>query len=347
MSKTTTKEPASFTKVELPTMPNTGSMAIRPFIDEKAENMGLEKYNINLFDNVFHEEPVTCIENNGIHRYITGLNPFAPEVKMIKDKETREAKIKEINTIVAGLEADLAANILDPESPTFWNDVKLLRPDNHDFWSKITIRCGNQPVFLNPATNPHDLIRLKVLEAGGFSIVAASYEAASKAAKKPKFYLDKAIETIANKTQYKKIRNEALAELSALLKKNPTKLRFVAKVVDANSTLYKKSTPTDTVFDNMDNFINGLGFEKNIIRASEAFIAAASLDLETLKMKALIKDATYYKYLVVKSDGKIYHHKTQSMMGGNAAECLEYLKNPMNDAIVSNLLEVIEPYWNN
>lgn len=343
MSKTTA---APFTKVELPTMPQQGAMAIRTFFDGSVENMGLEKYNINLFDNVFHEEPVTCIENNGIHRYVTGLNPFAPEVKMIKNEEERKAKIKEINTTVAQLEAELAANILDPESPTFWNEVKLLRPDNHDFWSKITIRCGNQPVYLNPSANPHDLIRLRVIEAGGFSIVAPSFAAAGKMSKKPKFYLDKAVETIAKKTEHKKLRNEALAELNSLFKKNINKLRYVAKIVDANSILYKKSTPNDTIYDNMDNFINGLGFEKSITRASEAFLAAAELDVETLKMKALIKDATYYKFLVVKSDGKIYHHKTQSMMGSNASECLEYLKNPMNDNIVGDLLDVIEPYWN-
>jgi len=340
MSKT------AFTKVELPTLSPEGAISVKVFFDPDVENMGLEKYNINLFDGVFHEEPVTCIENNGVQRYVTGLNPFAPEIKKIQDAEEREAKIKAINKVVAELEAELAANILDPESPTFWNDVKLLRPDNHDFWSKITVRCGNQPVHLNPKVNPHDLIRLHVIQAGGFSIVAPSYAVAKRMAKRPKFYLDKSVDTIASKTEYKKLRNQALSELNSLFKKNVTKLRFVAKIVDANSIIYKKSTPADTLYDNMDTFINGEGVEKNIRKASEQFLAAAELDIDTLKMKALVRDATYYKFMVVKSDGKIYHHQTQSMMGGNAAECVEYLKNPMNDKILGDLLEAVEKYWN-
>ena len=344
MSKQATE--TSFTKVELPTVSAVGAISIRPFFDPDVENMGLEKYNINLFDGVFHEEPVTCIENNGIQRYVTGLNPFAPEIKKMANKDEREAKIKEINKVVAELEAELAANILDPNDPNFWNDVKLLRPDNHDFWAKITVRCGNQPVYLNPKVNAHDLIRLYVLEAGGFSIVAKSYDDAKAMARRPKFYLDKAVETIASKTEYKKLRNEALAELGTMSKKNIAKLMYVAKVVDANSTLYKKSTPADTIYDNMDTFINGQGIEKNIRRASEMFMAAAALDIETLKLKALVRDATYYKFIVLKSDGKFYHHASQSMLGGNAAECIEYLKNPMNDKVLGDLLEAIEKYWN-
>jgi hypothetical protein len=339
----------AFTKVELPTLSPSGegAVSVKVYFNPDVENMGLEKYNLNLFDGVFHEEPVTCLENNGIQRYVTGLNPFAPEVKMIKDKDEREAKIKAINKAVADLEAELAANILDPESPTFWNDVKLLRPDNHEFWSKITIRCGNQTLYLNPKTNPHDLIRLYVIEAGGFSIVAPSYNAANKMAKRPKFYLDRSVETIANKTEYKKLRNEALSVLTDLFKKNVTKLRFIAKVVDANSALYKKSTPNDVVYDNMDTFINGQGVEKNIRKASEQFLSAADLDVETLKLKALIKDATYYKHLVIKSDGKIYHHASQTMLGANASECIEYLRHPGNDQLFGVMLDEIEKYWNN
>ena len=47
--------------------------------------MGLEKYGLSLHDGVYHEEQLACIENNGIKRYVTGLNEFAPEIKLIKD----------------------------------------------------------------------------------------------------------------------------------------------------------------------------------------------------------------------------------------------------------------------
>ena len=71
--------------------------------------MGLEKYGMTLFDGVFHEEQLACIEVNGIKRYLTGLNEFAPEIKLIKDPDAKAARIKEIRTVVSQLEQDLAA----------------------------------------------------------------------------------------------------------------------------------------------------------------------------------------------------------------------------------------------
>ena len=60
--------------------------------------MGLENYGtVALYDGVYHTEQLCCLENNGIKRYVSGLNEFAPEVKgMLKNDEEREAKIKEI-----------------------------------------------------------------------------------------------------------------------------------------------------------------------------------------------------------------------------------------------------------
>ena len=52
----------------------------------------------------------------------------------------------------------------------FWNKVKLLQPNNAEFWNKITIGCGNEPLYLNPV-DPYDRIKLYAIEAGGFSIV--------------------------------------------------------------------------------------------------------------------------------------------------------------------------------
>ena len=43
--------------------------------------MGLENYGLSLFDGVTHQEQLACLEINGIVRYLTGLNEFAPEVK--------------------------------------------------------------------------------------------------------------------------------------------------------------------------------------------------------------------------------------------------------------------------
>ncbi len=336
----------SVTIVSLAETAKSGSITIKPFFDPNKSNLGLEKYGLALFDGIFHEEQLACIERNGVSRFITGLNEFAPEIKLIKDSEEREAKIREIRTVVSQLEKELAANIVDPKDSDFWNKIKLLKPDNSEFWSKISIRCGNEPVYLDPAKDPLDLIKIYAIEAGGFSIVAKSYEDAKSRAVSPKFFLDKHVDTISSKTELSKLRNKAISELTKLFDKNQNKLFYVAKIVDGNSVQYKKSTPNDVVYDNMDRYITGNGVEPNLKRAAQTFLDAVALDMETLKIKSIIRDATYYKFIIAKSDGFIYHTDTSSLMGRNATECLEFLKNPLNDNILLDLTKKVEKYWN-
>lgn len=323
-----------------------GAISVKPYFDPESANLGLEKYGITLYDGVFHEEQLACIERNGIQRYITGLNEFAPEVKLIADKDVREAKIKEIRTVVAQLERELAANMVEVEDPKFWDNVKLLKHDNHEFWNKITLRCGNDPVILDPAKDPYDLIKLYAVEAGGFSMVAKSYDDARSKSVPPKFYLDKYVNTASTKTEVKKLKNKALSELDKLFNKNQNKLFYVAKVVDANSVQYKKATPNDIIYDNMDKFINGEGIERNLKRAAESFIAATELDMESLKLKSMIKDASFYKMIAPRVDGFIYHVDSSVQMGRNASECVEFLRNPLHEATLMDLTKKVERLWN-
>ena len=337
----------SFTLVEKVAHYKKGPIAIRPFFDNRSSNMGLEKYGLTLFEGVSHEEQLACLENNGVKRYLTGLNEFAPEVKKIADPEEREARIKEIRMVVAELEKELAANVLDVEDKDFWTKVKLLRPDNDEFWNKISLRCGNDPVFLEPEKDAYDLIKFYAINAGGFSIVAKSYEdAKTKSNRHARFYLDKYEDTASTKTELKKIRNKALAELQKLFDKNTNKLFYVAKVVDIASAQYKKSTPNDIVYDIMDNYINGESTERNPTRAAQTFLEAANADMETLKIKAMVKDATYYKFIVAKADGVIYVKDSGVMLGRNQAEIIEYLRNPLNEEILVQLSKKVEKYWN-
>lgn len=334
----------NFTMVETSTNKKT-SISIKPYFDNSVSNMGLENYGLSLFDGVTHTEQLACIEKNGVVQYLTGLNEFAPEVRLIKDPEEREAKIKEIRAAVAELEKELAANVLDVDDVHFWNNVKLLKPDNADFWNKISLSCGNEPVFLDPK-DPFDRVKLYAIEAGGFSIVARSYDEARSRAVPPKFYLDKAQETASTRTEYKKMKNKALAELQKLFEKNSTKLFYIAKAVDIASVQYKKYTPNDVIYDNMDRHINGEGTEGNKERAAQGFLDAAAMDMETLKIKAIVKDSIFFKYIINKTDGHIHHVKSGSTMGRNVSEVIEFLKNPLNEDILKDLNNRVEKIWN-
>ena len=335
----------NFTMVEKSTaFTKKTSIAVRPFFDSSASNMGLENYGLSLYDGVKHHEQLACLENNGVLRYITGLNEFAPEIKLLA-KDVKEARIKEIRLAVIELEKDLAANVIDIDDKDFWNKVTLLRPDNTKFWNKINISCGNEPLFLDPK-DPYDRIKLYAIEAGGFDIIAKSYEDARSKAVAPRFYLDKEEETVMIRTEYKKMRNKALSELQKLFDKNSTKLFYIAKVVDLNSTQYRKSTPNDIIYENMDQFINGEGGESNKERAAKLFIETASLDMGTLKLKSIVRDSVFFKYIINKADGYIYHTKSSVLLGRNVADVVEYLKNPLNEDILNDLNESCEKYWN-
>jgi hypothetical protein len=337
-------ENTTFTMVETRDTKQT-SISVKPYFDNSVSNMGLEQYGLSLFDGVTHTEQLACLEKNGVIQYITGLNEFAPEIKLIKYPEEREAKIKEIRIAVADLERDLAANVLEVDDSQFWNKVKLLRPDNADFWNKISLSCGNDPVFLDPK-DPFDRIKLCAIEAGGFSLVARSYDEARSRAVPPKFYLDKAQETAGARTEYKKLRNKALSELQKLFDKNSTKLFYIAKAVDTASVQYKKHTPNDVIYDNMDRHINGDGTEGNKERAAQGFLDAALLDMETLKIKAIVKDSIFFKYIINKADGYIYHTQLGAMLGRNTSDVIEYLKNPLNEDVLKDLSNKIEKLWN-
>ena len=98
---------SSVTMVEKYPQNKRSSIAIRPYFDSSVENMGLQRYGLSLFDGAFHEESIACLEINGIRRYLTGLNEFAPEIKSLP-LEDQEAKIKQIRIVVAQLEKELA-----------------------------------------------------------------------------------------------------------------------------------------------------------------------------------------------------------------------------------------------
>ncbi len=340
--KTEKKDPEEFKKW----FDSVGKINIKPFIDGSKENMGLEKYGMAIFPGTYHEEQMAAIERNGVVRYITGLDEFAPEVQQIADEEEKQAVIYNIRSIVVYLEKMIATNIIDINDKEFWNKVKRLRPDNTSFWSTITIRCGNEPVFLDPAKDPYDLIKYMAIEAGGFDLIAKSYDDALARPTAPKFYLDKEVYTVSTKISAKRIRNKALALLDDISNKNPKKLLYITKVLDTNSASYKNSTSIDILYDSMDNYIAGNGVERNPVKAAENFMNTVKLDMETLKLKALVKDASFFKVISLKADGMLYHTQSSVMLGRNVSDVVLYLKNPLNEDVLIKLLGEVEIYWN-
>jgi hypothetical protein len=47
-----------------------------------------------------------------------------------------------------------------------------------------------------------------------------------------------------------------------------------------------------------------------------------NLDMETLKIKSIVRDSSFFKYIISKPDGYIYHAKTNSLLGRNVSDVL-------------------------
>jgi len=316
------------------------AVSIRPYFNPDIENMGLEKYDMALHEGVKHTETVTCLEKNGIKRYVTGLNEFSPDIKKLSP-EVRKERVKEIREIVSQLEKELATNIIDVKDPEFWSKVKVVRPDNDDFWEKVNVSLGNNPVYLDPKADPYDLLKLVAIRAGGFSLVAPSLEAA-KLNGRYKFYLDERKETIQERTKVSKIRNKSLGILSNLYDTDKTKLLYLTKLLDYNSNQYTESTPIDVLYEVMDLYINGDGAEKNKAKAAKTFIKSSNIKIKDLTLQVMVKDLLAANVFTTKSDGYIYHKDTGAKVSTTKEGVVEYLKNPKNDEVLKSTREEFE-----
>jgi hypothetical protein len=320
-----------------------GKIAIKPFSDPDVENMGLENYNYVVFPNTFQVEPLAAIEQNGKIRYLNGLYEFAPEIKQITDEAKKKAVIKDIRETVAMLERERAFNHIDVDDKDFWSKVEMFGPNNSEIWSKVLLKLGNDDVYLDPANNLDHLLIIKGIENGGFSLVATSWEDCKR--NKKKWYLDRQIDTMANKVSSVKLKNKALALLNTLSDEDPRKLYYIAKNIVKDSIQYSNRTLPDTVYSNLDSYIQGLSYDSDKKRCASLFIEHAEMSHDVLKLKAIIKDASFHKYIIVKADGVLYEETENIMLGRNSADVLEFLNNPLNEDILDKLMARVEALW--
>jgi hypothetical protein len=70
------------------------------------------------------------------------------------------------------------------------------------------------------------------------------------------------------------------------------------------------------------------------------------MDMETLKIKAIVKDSVFFKYIINKADGYAYHAQSGTLLGRNPSDIVEFLKNPLNEDVLKDLNNRIEKLWN-
>lgn len=328
---------------------------IKPYVPTRdpLHNMGLSKYGNSIHQGAEHVEQIMCLEKNNIRRWVTGLDEFAPEVQELRKPATQneyEAKVIDIRTKVAYIEQSILANVIEKElihdvknSKAFWDQVQMCRPDKHDFWASKTIVLTNEPQFLNPM-DPEHLLLLTVIEAGGFTSVAPSLETAQRTARTFKFYLDRGNDTAVSSSELKKIKNRAAAELQSLSDKNPTKLFYLAKIIDKASSRYTMGTPPEVIYNYLDEYISGNGSESGKA-AAERFTRLATTDNNTLKISAIVADAILLKHFETNVEGIIHHAATNARLGRTVEEVTSYLNNPQHQDILDKVTQEVEAGW--
>lgn len=324
----------------------SNTISVRPRTDQKEFNLGLEKYGHVLFPGTYHTLGIwekEDIGGSGMGRPMTGLDEFAPELDRLPEDE-RKSKVKEIRKAVAFLEKTLAANELNVNDKDFWGKVKVIRRDNLRFWKNIIIAPSNEAIVLDPK-DPEGLIKIFAIEAGGFPDIAPSLEEAQRSSSDAKFYLDKLEKTSETQISGNVLETKAKAVLLDLYENNLSKLNYVAKVVDANSIQYVKSTPSAVLFKNMFEYIEGKMDRIGKKESAKRFLNICDLDMETLKLRSLVKDANFYGYVKDKN-GKIYEGNSELLLGENSTDVVEYLKNPLNEQVFTRMLKRIENHWN-
>lgn len=319
-------------------------IAITPYVDPEVPNMGLEKYGQVFFEGTGMMQSLRAIEINGVTRYLTNLDEFATSVKSIKDDKERLAKIKQIRETVAQLEYEIFFNKVDVKDENFWEKVNL-KPTNEDFWSQIQFVAGNQPFMLDPK-DPRDLLKIIAAEGGGFDDVATSLEEAKACMKPPKFYLRKKRDVKVSEGKLKMTRDNAIYKLYKTRMEEPQNLFILAKNILPISNSYRKTDRIEILYGELSAYIEGTSIQSDKKKSAQIFLNWAEKDAEYLNIRAMVLEGMFLKHIITKSDNKIYIKDTDSRIGSNIEECIEYLKDVSNQNDLNYLESIIDPIWN-
>lgn len=327
---------------------NKTKLAISAFVDSTMENMGLELHGQVVMPGGWHKEEMWIREISGIPRAVSGLDEFCPEILSIRDEAVKAAKIAAIRKEAAEIEQLIFGVSPDPSTKNkdFWAALNI-RSHNTKFFQndRFTLQLSNSSRLLN-IEDPFDRIIYNSIKAGGYHEVAPSLDEAKKNPTRYKFYLDQLELTAASNSELRKVKNEAKTILTGLLQ-NPDKMVLIARNWDPQPCDYKKSTPTDTVYTNLDMAIDGEKWQKNKKKAAQDFIDISKKTTEELIIRSVISVATQLKLIAAKKDGFIWYMKDGINLGRTIEEVYQMLQNAVHQDIFRALQDECDNSLNN
>lgn len=322
---TTTKK----SKVDL-----TRKISVRQYVDPEVFNMGLEGYGLSVFSGENgsggHKEWLGYQEIGNVPIYMTGLDPDADYVRKISDDAQREAVIAQIKEHKSILEGKYGRDVIDPKNTSFWSNIF------------IDMRV---PILELDLTNPKDHILYCAIKAGGFSEIAPSYQVAKESNKLFKFYLHEEHEVMNIKVELTKRRNKARIALEKIYESDAEHLFLIAKVFLPIEKGYSRKTALDTLYDDINNRIDGMNDKLNLSEYPKQFVELSNLDKIDLRIKAIVKECTYQRYINKNKDNILISSITNNSLGKTEEDVIEYLKNPLHQEDLLGFTDKLEKIW--
>ena len=95
----------------------------------------------------------------------------------------------------------------------------------------------------------------------------------------------------------------------------------------------------------LDDYIYGTGGERSARKCAERFLEISRHGLGTLKVLSVMKDATEMKLLKTQR-GEVQDVATGFRLGKTQEAVYASLVDPLNEDILTGLIEKVEEYWN-
>lgn len=320
---------------EAPSIPAVRTViTIEPYFDPEIKYMGYEKYGMSGFPGGSEKHDLGYMEVGlGLRRYLTGLDPHSKTLMKVDNEDERNAIIENIEATLDWLEAR-------------GYDREMMNPTNDAFWGRQQLQLFNNSRRDLDMTNPEDVILYWNIKGGGYDFVAQGLDQARKSndVKGFKWYLSELEATSAAKIEKKRIRGGAISALDNIYNSRPKLLFYIAKNVLNVDNYFKHSTPIDLIYDKLWDHIEGVHLSNNKIKAASDFIEAAHMDEAELKLRAIVRDAIFFRFLQKRSDN-LFYTESGTAVGKNETEILTNFKFPQYQIDIDTIEDKVTKKW--
>jgi hypothetical protein len=266
----------------------------------------------------------------GTKRYLCGLDVEIVKYDTNLTDAEKEAKIAEIESIIARLEQFFGKGTLDPT--------------NEKHWSKIELRIDRKTTNLD-LTNPRTELVLHCIRGGGFTMVSPTLEKARETG--TQFYLVEPIEYAENRIANKEIINKAISTLQKIYEsKSFDDIFFLGKYILPVEKSYTKRTPKAMIYEDLDKYLNGEVVKQSRISLARQFMEVTKKTKVELAINAIAKDAEYYQFVYINDKGEFKNNETGGIYGTTLERVVTHLQNPAYENELDNIKTRVEQKWN-